>query len=471
MKKIILFALAALAATTAGAQHLTVDRVVANVGNGTILYSEVEEAAKGLAEQYRAMGRTSQRDLFHEALEGLMERKLSYYQALVDSLTIDESAVLSQAGDMLKAQIAEAGGVRELEQQQNMTIFDIQKGLEQRTRESDFADQMHYEAMGGAKVQVTPGEVELFFRKFPKDSIPTVPEQYMYGQITRFPASMKEAKERVREQLMGMRADVIGGKSKFETLARLYSEDTGANGTASAGGELPPLELESMDPAWQAAVERLRPGQISEVVETEYGLQIIQLIEGDGKTYRLRYIPMRPKYSTVEMTVGTEFLDSLARVIRADSITFEEAARLYSDDAASRQNGGIATNTEMLQLMQGGRASGGQMVFKFRKEDFEYNIRDFRELSALKVGEVSNAYTTRDLHGNDLSKIVKLLAVYPTHEANLAEDYLALEQAALAAKQKQNYDRWLNKTIDATYVRIDPAYRDPAKWQNKRWLK
>lgn len=471
MKKILLFAVAALAAAGASAQRQTVDKVVANVGNSAILYSEVDEAAKELAELYRNAGLTSQRDLFHEALEKLMERKLGYYQALVDSLTIDEGAAITQAGDMLKAQIEAAGGVHELELLHNMTIFDIQKALEQRTREEYFAEAMQYEVMGGTKVQVTPGEVELFFRKFPADSIPTIPEQYMYGQITRYPASMKEAKERVRERLMGMREDVIAGKSKFETLARLYSEDSGEQGTASRGGELPELTLELMDPAWQAAVERLRPGQISEVVETEYGLQIIQLIETDGKTYRMRYIPMRPKYSVSEMAVGARFLDSLAGVIRADSITFEEAARLYSDDANSRQNGGIATNTEMLQIMQNGRASGGQMVFKFRKEDFEYNLRDLRELSALKVGEVSAAYTTRDLKGNDLSKIVKLLAVYPTHEANMADDYLILEQMALENKRRDTYARWLNKTIDGTYVRIDQAYRDATQWSNKRWLK
>lgn len=466
-RKIIMCAAAAMVAGGVWAQKMTVDKVVAKVGNSSILYSEVVEAAEGLAENYRNAGMTSDRDLFYEAMEGLMERKLAYSQALIDSLTIDESMVVNNAADMLRAQTNEAGGIRELEKKNNMIFYDIRKDLEQQIREMAYAEAMQYDVMSPDKLKITPGEVELFFARFPADSIPTIPEQYMYAQITRFPATMKEAKERVREQLMAMREQVINGGSRFETLARLYSEDAG---TALKGGELPPLTLEQMDVAFRNAVERLRPGQISEVVETETGQQIIQLTDKEGDTYRMRYIVLRPRYSDEELGAGALFLDSLAREIRAGSITFEDAARRYSDDAATRQNGGIATNVELLSLTQF-QPSGTQMQFKFKKDDFQYNVRDYRELSSLKVGEVSDSFSTEDLKGNRMSKIVKLLAVYPTHEANLADDYLLLEEAALDAKREKAYFDWLDRTIDATNVYIAPEFRDPAKWKNKRWLK
>ncbi len=473
MRKILLCMAAVAAVTGAVAQKLSVDKVVAHVGNSVILYSEVEQASKELLEYNKEMGITSNRDPFYEALEGLMERKLAYNQAQIDSLKIDETAVLSTSGEMLTAQIEEAGGVKELEAMHNMTIYDIRKTLDQQIRESSYFSTMRYSILGGDKVNVTPGEVELFFEKFPSDSIPMIPEQYMYAQITRLPGNMKEAKEQVRERLMGFREQVVCGESKFETLARIYSEDRGADGTANKGGELPPLTLEQMDPAWQPVVERLRPGQISEVVETEYGLQIIQLAERQGNRYILRYIPMRPKYSIEDLAKGALFLDSLARVIRADSITFEAAARRYSDDAASRQNGGIVTNAEFLQLAsRGSQVTGADMMFKFRKDDFSYNnVRDYIELSKLKQGEVSNSFSARDLRGNELSKIVKLVQVFPPHEANIADDYLLLEQAALNAKTEKVYQDWLNTTIASTHVSVDPAYKDPTKWQNKAWLK
>lgn len=453
------------------AQKMSVDKVVAQVGNSVVLYSEVKQAAEELVKYHKDMGIVSRREPFYEALEDLMERKLGYNQAQIDSLKIDETAVIAAAGETLSAQIEEAGGVKELEAIHNMTIYDIRKTLEQQMRELYFFDQMRYSLIGGDKVGVTPGEVELFFETLPADSIPIIPEQYSYAQITRFPSNMKEAKERVREQLMGFREQVIEGKSKFETLARLYSEDSGPEGTAMKGGELPPLSLEQMDPEWQAVVERLRPGQISEVVETEYGLQIIQLAERVGDRYRLRYIPMRAKYTNRDLNKGALFLDSLARVIRADSMSFEAAARRYSDDAMSRQNGGIVTNAEFLQVTRR-QASGAEMKFKFMKEDFaqNYNGRDYMELEKLKEGEVSNSFSARDIHGNELSKIVKLLQVYPAHEANMADDYLLLEQAAANAKRDRVYLEWLNETIASTHVSVDPAYKDPTKWKNKAWL-
>lgn len=463
MRKLFIICVLALSIYSVSAQKMTVDKVVARVGNSAILYSEIDEAARGLEEQYAAAEITPQRDLFIEALELMMERKLAYNQALIDSLTIDETSAVTYAGEMLKMQIEDVGGVRELENLHNMTVYNIQKTLEQAMREQEFFNSMQRKVMGDIKI--TPGEVELFFEKFPKDSIPTIPEQYMYAQITRLPSNIKEAKEAVRERLMSMREDVINGKSKFETLARLYSEDTGTQGTALRGGELPPLTLEQMAPEWQPAVERLRPGQVSEVVETEYGFQIIQLMERDGDTYKLRYIPMKPKYSAADLAVGARFLDSLAHKIRVDSITFEAAARLYSDDVMSKQNGGVATNTELLQVMQRGGASGSQMIFKFRKDDeyFNYNARDYRELSRMKVGEISDSFSTSDLRGNELSKIVKLLAVYPTHQANMADDYLVLEQAAINAKREKTYNEWLDRTVEGTYVWIDPAYRGAVK--------
>jgi peptidyl-prolyl cis-trans isomerase SurA len=460
---------AAVAATGLWAQKLSVDKVVAQVGNSVILYSEVKQAAADMEAYNKELGVTPKRDLFYEALEGLMERKLAYNQAQIDSLTIDQTASDTEAGEILSAQIKEAGGVKELEAQHNMTIYDIRKTLEQQMREAYYAQTMQSAIIGAGKVAVTPGEVELFFETFPSDSIPTIPEQYIYAQITRFPSNMKEAKERVREQLMGFRERIVAGDARFQTLARIHSED---RETGNKGGELPPLTLEQMDPEWQTVVERLRPGQISEVVESEYGLQIIELVEHNDGLYTLRYIPMKPKYTPEDLARGALFLDSLARVIRADSITFEAAARRYSNDASSRQNGGVVTNAEYLQIARrGSQISGSDMMFKFRKDDFNYNPRDYIILSGLKPGEVSDSFSARDLKGNEMSKIVKLLQIIPSHEANMADDYLLLEQAALNAKREKAYQEWLNKTIAATHVSVDPAYKDPTKWQNKAWLK
>ena len=165
-------------------------------------------------------------------------------------------------------------------------------------------------------------------------------------------------------------------------------------------------------------------------------------------------------------------LDSIAGLIRADSITFEEAALRFSDDPYSRQNGGVVTNHDLLERYNA--ADARYTATKFLKEDFgnmgPSAIADFRVLSSLKVGEISDAFQTQDMNGNQLSKIVKLVKIIPTHTASLNEDYLRLEQMALNAKQEKVFQEWLTKKIDGMYVYIDPEFRN-GEFANKHWVK
>lgn len=97
------------------------------------------------------------------------------------------------------------------------------------------------------------------------------------------------------------------------------------------------------------------------------------------------------------------------------------------------------TNHELLEHYNANDAR--YTATKFLKEDFgnmgPSAIADFRTLSQLKVGDISPAYQTQDMNGNQLSKIVKLVQIIPTHVASLNEDYLRLEQMALNRKQEK----------------------------------
>ncbi len=72
--------------------------------------------------------------------------------------------------------------------------------------------------------------------------------------------------------------------------------------------------------------------------------------------------------------------------------------------------------------------------------------------------------------GNKMAKIVKLVEIIPTHQASLEEDYLRLEEMAIAAKQDRVFREWLTKKIDAMYVFIAPEFRD-GEFENKHWVK
>ena len=293
LKKGMLGAAFALLVAGAGAfaqkQQVMLDKVVAVVGSSSILHSEVAEYARQLTAQRRAEGYTSDRDPMNEALEALMTQKLLFNQAQIDSVKINAGDIATHVEQQIQNMIETEGSIPKLEAKHHMAIFSIRENMRQRYEEQSYASSMQSEVV--SKVSVIPGEVEHFYKSIDKDSLPTVAEQYVYAQITRFPKSITQAKQRTRERLLDMRERIITGKAKFENLARMYSQDPG---TLMRGGEMDPSTLDQLDPAFGAALEKMRPGQISEVVESQFGFHIIQLLDKRGRLYHFRHILLRP---------------------------------------------------------------------------------------------------------------------------------------------------------------------------------
>lgn len=468
IRKILLGAALVLGTLVAEAQQqVMLDRVVAVVGNSSILRSEVDEYAAELLARRRQQGYTSDRDPRNEALELLLSQKLLFNQALIDSVDVNLSDISQRVEDHLQALIEDAGGISELETRHHMAIFNIREMLRQRYEEQAYATTMQSTVM--SKVRITPGEVERFYKNIDPDSLPVIAEQYVYAQITKFPFSMKEAKQRTRERLLDMRERIIKGETSFEVMARMYSLDPG---TAIRGGDLDPQPLESFVQPFAEALSELKPGQISEIVETQYGYHIIQLVDKRGRLYHARHIRLYPTYASEELAQPARMLDSIADLIRKDSITFEKAALEFSDDAATKMNGGIVTNHAALEM--GGLYDARYTETRFRREDFgmggSQTLDDYNALKTLQVGEVSNSFQTEDWMGNQLCKIVKLVRVIPSHRASLSEDYLQVEQMALNAKQERALKDWINEKISGMYVYIIPEFRD-GEFENRNWVK
>lgn len=475
MRKIILMAslvMGLLVANRAEAQQeprrqVMLDKVVAVVGGSSILHSELREYADALVMQRRQMGYTSDVDPMEEALEALLEQKLLYNQALIDSVDMAGGDVNARVEAYVQALMEEAGGMQEFERREHMPIFNYREMVRNRFEEQAYAQSMKSEVV--SKVTIVPGEVERFYRHIDKDSLPMIGEQYVYAHITKFPASLKDAQQRTRERLLDMRERVITGQTQFSVLARMYSID----GSAMYGGEMEPAPASYFVRPFAEALEKLRPGQVSEIVETEFGFHIIELIEIIGDKYRCRHILLRPTFTRDELLQPAHQLDSIARLIRKDSLTFEDAALRFSDDASTKHNGGIVSNHDVLARM--GVYDGARLTAtRFLKEDFGAQggkaLEDYNALMNLKIGEVSDSYQTTDLMGNQMSKIVKLVDIIPSHVASLEDDYIRLEEMALTQKQERTYEAWLNDKKSSMYIYIDPEYRTE-RLREKGWIK
>ena len=448
-------------------RQVMLDKVVAVVGGSSIFYSEVQEYAEALVAERRHMGYTSDRDPMNEALEALLEQKLLYNQALIDSVQINTSDIAGRIEIYMQMLIEEAGGIAELEAKEHMPIFTYREMIRTRYEEQAYAQAMRMDVI--SRVTIVPGEVEQFYRRIDKDSLPIIGEQYVYAQITKFPASLQDAQRRTKERLLDMRQRVINGETKFSTLARMYSLD----GSAIYGGEMEPGPSSMYVRPFAEALEELKPGQISEIVETEFGFHIIELIDKQGDNYHCRHILLRPTFTREELMQPARELDSVARLIRLDSITFEDAALRFSDDAATRNNGGIVSNHDVL-ARQGVYDGARLTATRFLKEDFGQmggkSLDDYNALMQLNIGEISNSFQTTDLNGNQMSKIVKLVDIIPPHVASLEEDYIRIEEMALQEKQERVYREWLHSKIDGMYIYIDPEFRSD-EFEYDGWIK
>ena len=469
MKKLLsIFLCAAVVCVTVVAQKrfVMLDKVVAVVGNSSVSYSDVQQAAKMIIEQRRSEGYTSDRPAQDEALENLMLQKLLYNQALIDSVEISQGEVSQRVEQQVQSLIDREGSITALEQKAHMAIYHIRDLFRRQIEEQSYAQMMQQTVV--SKTKIVPGEVERFYNSIGKDSLPIIAEQYMYAQITMFPKNMKEAKLRTRERLIEMRERIVTGKARFATLARMYSVD----GSAIQGGELEPAPLAGFVKSFADALAELKPGQVSEVVETEFGFHLIQLIEKKGQLYHCRHILLRPLFATDEIIAPMRDLDSLVNLIKKDSLSFEEAARKHSDDKHSKQNGGVVTNHDLLERYSAYDAK--LTATKFLKEDFGAmggkSIDDYNAIRRLREGEISDPFRSTDMVGNELVKVVKLLKIIPAHHASLEEDYLRLEQMALSDKQEREFNAWLDKKIASMYIYIAPEFRN-CDFVNKNWVK
>jgi peptidyl-prolyl cis-trans isomerase SurA len=291
--------------------------------------------------------------------------------------------------------------------------------------------------------------------------LPIIPEQYVYAQITKFPTSITQVKQRTRERLLEMRERILSG-TRFDMLARMYSMDPGS---ALQGGEMDFMTLEQLEKPFAEALAALQVDQISGVVETVYGFHIIQLIEKRGNEYKCRHILLRPTFTDYELADDMATLDSLRTEIVEQRISFEEAAVKHSDDKYSKQNGGLVTNHELLEVYGANDTSYSRTAFY--KDELG---RDYTYMRSLKPGDVSLPFQSADMRGNTLTKIIKLIEIIPSHAASLANDYLQIEQSALQYKQQEEFEKWLNKKISAMYVFIDPSI-DTSDFENKNWIK
>ncbi|MFC2112265.1 peptidylprolyl isomerase [Bacteroidota bacterium] len=444
MKRIgILTAMIILSAGMVKGQ-MVVDRIVAVVGEHRILQSDIETQYL----QNRAQGISMPVNPKCWILEENLGQKLLVNQAKIDSVEVSESTVEMELDGRLSYFIGMIGSQEALEEYFGKSILQIKTDMRESVRESIIQRQM--QGTITADVRVTPSEVRSYYNSLPRDSIPFIDSKIQIQQLTMYPKVEEEAVFETKQRLLDLRRRILDGE-KFTTLAVLYSEGP----AAPQGGEIGFLGKGELDPAYAKAAFSLKKDGISTIVESSFGYHIIQLIERRDDRVNTRHILMKPSIKPESIVATKRKLDSIARLIRLDSVSFELAARIYSQDKNTAVNGGITVNPV-------------DLTTEFALDDLQ--PAEFVALRDLKVGEITDPFKAEDENGKEVYKIILLQNKTNPHRANLKEDYIVLQMMALQLKKEQAYHIWLDEKIKETYVKIDNSFAG-CEFTKKGWFK
>ena len=445
MKHIILSAAALLLCLSLGAQKYkggVADKTIAVVGGETILLSDLEAEVQ----QMRMNGSAGDRDIRCELLEKMMESKLFLMQARVDSLTVNGEMVSSNLNQRLDWFRTQLGGDEEVEKYFGKPLYKLREEWKKTLEEQSLTEQARY-AIASKTADVTPYDVQQYIDKTDPEDLPVVPVKYQLSQICLYP-DREAAAMAVKEKLLSLRERIMNGE-KFSTLARIYSEDPGS---ARRGGELGLASKGIFWPAFSDAAMALRPGTVSQIVETPDGFHIIEVIEKKGDMFNARHILLKPQYTGEDREKAFSRLDSLKTKIEAGEMAFDMAARFFSEDPASRTNGGQMADP-----------STGSSYFEID----QLKPADYAAIKNLKPGEISEPVESLDNEGyqqgrggNLIYKIIRVDKIIPAHTATFENDYSQILSSVEQQKQMEAVNAFLDSKIKSTYIVIDPLFAE-----------
>ncbi len=427
-----------------------VDEVIWIVGDEPILRSDVEEARIS-AELY---GEHIE-DPYCVIPEQLAIQKLFLHQAELDSVEVDEAAVISAADERINRSIQEFGSRENVETMARKTISQYREQLKTMTRNSQKVMQVRNKIT--QNVKVTPAEVREYFKQLPEDSLPFVPTQVEVQIITSVPQVSRAEVERIEARLRDFAKRVNDGEASFATLAKFYSQDPGS---ARNGGELGYSGRNEWVPEFaNVAFSLSDPKKVSRIVKTDFGYHILQLIDKKGDRVNVRHILLKPEISESEFEGSLARLDSIAADIKAGKFTFDEAAPILSDDKDTRNNYGLMANFD---------AETQTLSSRFQMRQLPADVA--KVVENMKPGDVSNAFRMTNNKGQVVCAIVRLKNRIEGHRASMTEDFQRLKDIVYAKRCEEAIDNWIREKQKNTFVRIDSNWRN-CNFKYPNWVK
>lgn len=418
-------------------QQEVLDKVIAKVGTEYVLLSELEEQFALLKDQQGTLPANARCFI----LDNLLTNKLLINQAKLDSVEVSEEEVEAQLNARIDQILDYMGGdVKQFEEYYGQSINEVKESFRDDLKNKLLAERMNNQVMAG--ISVTPSEVKAFFRNIPKDSLPYFNSEVEVGELVVKPQMNDTEKQKATEKLEKIRQRIVDGGEDFAELARTFSDDLAS---ARIGGDLGWTKRGKFVPEFEAAAYKLDEGEISPVVETDFGFHIIQLLGRRGNSIHTRHILVKPEITDADIDRSRAKMDSIRQMLVNGEMTFSEAVKKFGyDDVQSFHNDGKMINP-----------SGGTTYFEIA--DLEPDI--YFTIDTMQVGDYSNAFTYTDPRGEVFFRIVQLESRTEPHRASLERDYSKIQAAAIEQKKMTFLREWIQGKIEETYVYIDDRFK------------
>lgn len=433
MKQLYILLLIAIGTASVNAQPV-IDKIVAQVGDKIILKSEVEsfyqdELQKGdVPDDYRC-----------RILQELITQKLMLIQAAKDSIEVTDDEVNSNIDNRIRYFISMFGSQEKMEEFYGKSVEEIKEEFRDDVRNLLLIQKMQDKIFG--EMSVSPSEVKAFYNSIPSDSLPYINAEVEYAQIVLIPKANAEQKQIAKDKAEDIRKRLLNGED-FCLLASIYSQDPSNKDNC---GDLGCQTRETYVTDFSAAAFKLKPGEISEVVETEFGYHIIKMESRQGDKACLKHILIIPPVTNLNYVAANKKLDSIRAEIASGKITFCDAAKKYSDDEETNRTCGVVMNPQT-----------GEPSFEIA----QLAPDDYYSIENLKPGDMSAVLTYTTADKKKAARLVMLNEQTEPHVINLKDDYAKLQSATLNNKQQQVMSDWLTEKAKKEYIQIDDSYSD-----------
>ena len=421
-----------------------IDGVASIVGDYLILETDIDRALIELRSQNVDTKGITRCQL----LGKLMEDKLYVSQAIQDSIKISDTDIRDGVNRRIEFLVEQLGDIKKVvefyhkddEQSLRDELFEI-------LRQNELSSRMKAKIV--ENIEVTPEEVKQFFNKIPKDELPTIGTELEIAQIVIEPKAPQSEVDKVISQLKEIKKDIVENGASFSTKAILYSADR-----ATGGKELTFNRRSSFAKEFKDVAFSLQEGEISDPFKTDFGWHILQVVKIRGKEVSVRHILMVPQIPDASLEEAKKKINDIREKIINKEFTFAEAAKNFSDEKETKEDGGQLLNPEDYST-------------KFKLTRMEPML--YSQVSSLKDDKVSFPIVDEDRTGRKMYKIYRVTNRIGEHTADFVKDYTSIRELALKEKQLEAIQKWIKEAIKKTFVSVKGEYRK-CNFSNN-WLK